>query len=141
MQSCRNVIVLAGFGLLIPIVPVDAAAKSSPFVAAFERFARHGEIEKLQAGRVLLTELSCTACHSTGDSRLEPKRGPRLTGAGNRLQNDWIKQFLASPQDAKPGSTMPDLFASWPDAEKSRAIESLAAFLQTQLQEFPDING
>lgn len=135
---CR-IVILAGLGILPPIAKADPIAP--PFVPAFDRFALHDEIEPTQAGQLLLSELSCTACHATKQSVLQPKRGPRLTGAGNRLQADWIKRFLASPQKTKPGTTMPEMFAGWPDSEKSKAIESLAAFLGSQREEYPDIKA
>ncbi len=114
----------------------------SPFVAGFERFARHGEISPLAAGELLLSELSCRACHSpTSDPNTAPKRGPRLNNAGHRLDLDWIKRFLDSPQKTKPGTTMPDMFAKWPAKEKTQAITALSAFLETQRQPFPVLKG
>ncbi len=115
--------------------------QTTPFVAGFERFARHQESETVEAGRLLLSELSCTACHSTKDDQLRPKRGPRLNGAGNRLRPEWIKRFLASPQKTKPGTTMPEMFAGWPNAEGDRAIRAIAAFLGKQREAFPVIKA
>ena len=68
--------------------PLRATEATPPFVAGFERLGRHDEIESDTAGRVLLSELSCTACHASDDKDLQPKRGPQLDGAGNRLQHD-----------------------------------------------------
>ena len=65
-----------------------AQAEAVPFVAGFERFARHQEIDKVTAGRLLLTELSCTACHTSNSDDLKPKLGPQLDGAGNRLGHE-----------------------------------------------------
>lgn len=115
----------------------EAAAPALALVPGFDRFARHAEIDSTVGGRLLLTELSCTACHASDSKLWQPKGGPRLSGAGNRLQPGWIKQFLSAPQTAKPGTTMPDLFAGWPEAEKQAAIESLTAFLGSQREEFP----
>ncbi|MCA9067743.1 MAG: hypothetical protein KDA84_02390, partial [Planctomycetaceae bacterium] len=90
---------------------VNADAPPTNFVVGFDRFARHKEVEEKVGGRLLLTELSCTACHADNSKQLAPKGGPRLNGAGNRLQAPWIKQFLSSTQVTKPGTTMPDMFA------------------------------
>ena len=117
------------------------ALAAPPFVAAFDRFGRHREIDHVVAGRLLLTELSCTACHRTGDELLAPKGGPRLNGAADRLDGDWIRQFLTSPQAAKPGTTMPDVLAGIAPDERSQAVEALAAFLQTQHESFPEIKA
>lgn len=139
MPGLGKLVILLGFGICLPLA--KAEQPKSPFVATFDRFAMYDEIEKSQAGRLLLTELSCTACHATTDSHLEPKRGPRLIGAGNRLQPEWIKRFLASPQATKPGTTMPLMFAGWPDAEKTQAIDALSVFLGSQREDFPEIKA
>jgi cytochrome c2 len=112
-----------------------------PFVAGFERFARHQNIDQDVAGRLLLTELSCTACHAAISDDLKPKFGPRLDGAGNRLGHEWIAKFLAAPQKQKPGTTMPDVLASFPEAGRGAAARALAAFLSSQREPFPDIKG
>jgi len=114
---------------------------AAPFVAGFDRFVRHGQVEQDVGGRLLLSELSCTACHKTKADGLQPKRGPRLAGVGNRLQSDWLREFLASPQAAKPGTTMPDVLAGIPAGEKQRAIGSLLAFLSTQHESFPQLRA
>ena len=120
---------------------VYAQSEAVPFVAGFERFARHQEIDKVAAGRLLLTELSCTACHHSGSDELTPKRGPRLDGAGNRLGHEWIARFLAAPQKEKPGTTMPDVLASFPDAGRGAAARALAVFLSSLHEPFPEIRG
>lgn len=121
-----------------------AFADESPsvsFVAGFERFARHQEVDATVGGHLLLTELNCTACHEAESADLKPKLGPRLNGAGSRLGHQWIKRFLASPQNEKPGTTMPDLLAGFTKDERQNAAAALAAFLSTQQEPFPDIKG
>src|SRR6056297_1243079 len=54
----------------------DGPPPAGPFVPSFQRFAVHEEIAPESAGRLLLTELSCTACHATGDETLAAKGGP-----------------------------------------------------------------
>lgn len=120
---------------------VHAQPDTVPFVAGFERFARHHEIENRVAGRLLLTELSCTACHAATSDDLKPKLGPRLDGTGNRLGHEWIAGFLAAPQKEKPGTTMPDVLAGFPDAGRGAAVRALAAFLTSLREPFPDIKG
>jgi cytochrome c2 len=120
---------------------VHAQPGAVPFVAGFERFARHQEIDEVVAGRLLLTELNCTACHAATSEPLKPKLGPRLNGVGNRLEHQWIQRFLAAPQKVKPGTTMPDLLVSLPEGDRVAAARALAAFLVPQLEPFPDIKG
>ncbi|MCH2200928.1 MAG: cytochrome c [Fuerstiella sp.] len=112
-----------------------------PFVAAFDRFARPGEVDAVSAGRLLLNELSCTACHATDDAGLIPKRGPRLDGAGNRLNHDWIARFLSNPQQAKHGSTMPAMLNGLPAEMQEQTVRSLVAFLGSLTEPFPVIKG
>jgi len=116
-----------------------ARAESSavPMVAGFDRFARHQEIEMAAGGRLLIAELSCTACHNAADEDLQPKRGPKLEGVGDRVQRDWIERFLTSPQTAKPGTTMPDVLVGLPVTEKPKIVAALAAFLATEHQPYP----
>ncbi|NQV22996.1 MAG: cytochrome oxidase [Rhodopirellula sp.] len=119
----------------------QAQRTTVPFVAGFERFARHQEMDAVQAGQLLLTELNCTACHAAASVELKPKLGPRLNGAGNRLEQQWMANFLADPQQEKPGTTMPDLLASLPDNDRRNAAEALAAFLGSLQEPFPEIKG
>lgn len=128
--------------LLLGIVTATAAADgNSPFVAAFDRFARHRDIDLLIAGRLLIRELSCTACHTCDDVSLNPKRGPRLDGAGNRLHLNWVAQFLADPGQMKPGTTMPAVLDDLSPQTKAESIRSLVAFLGSLKDPFPEIKG
>ena len=127
--------------LCSPDAAVADETPSVPFVAGFERFARHREVNELVGGHLLLTELNCTACHEAESADLEPKLGPRLNGAGSRLGHQWMTRFLAAPQNEKPGTTMPDLLAGFTKNERQNAATALAAFLSTQQEPFPDIKG
>ena len=132
-------------GIILIIYGLSAAAsaesESVPFVAGFERFARHQEIDAAIGGRLLLTELNCTACHAATSNDLKPKLGPRLNGAGNRLGHQWMAKFLAAPQKEKPGTTMPNVLAGLPEKDRRSAAEALAAFLSSLHEPFPDIKG
>ena len=97
-------------GLLLALVttaPLEPNA--APLVAGYERFFRESGERSHMGAALLLSELSCTACHATDDAQLSPKRGPRLDGVGRRLQHEWMLQFIAAPQAVKPGTTMPDI--------------------------------
>lgn len=140
---CRLLILFSLIGLVFLITGKSAhcEVKNAPFVSGFDRFARHGEIEPQTAGRLLLSELSCTACHQTENSDLQPKRGPRLNGIGNRRQREWIRDYLASPHLSKSGTTMPDVLHDLPENEKRQIIDSLTAFLTTQSTAYPKIKA
>ena len=83
------------------------------------------ELEPHAGGQLLISELSCVACHPSQRSELQPKRGPRLTGAGNHLQQKWIREFLAAPQITKAGTTMPDVLHGLPPEKKQQTITAL----------------
>ncbi len=123
------------FVLVVTVASVRAAP---PFVAGYDRFA---ESQPIEAGRLLLTELGCTACHPADGSNLNAKSAPILDVAGRRLSGDWVKKFLSSPQHVKPGTTMPDMFAGWDGAEKQNAITALIAFLTTKQNPYPKLNS
>ena len=120
---------------------VAAAEDNSAFVAAFDRFARHSEIDALTAGRLLIGELGCTACHPSDDASLNPRRGPRLDGVGNQLHPNWIARFISSPGKVKPGTTMPALLDDLSPQTKADSIQSLVAFLRSLRDPFPEIKG
>ncbi len=93
---------LAGFAAL----PASAA----PVVAGFERF--HGEkgADPAALGKLLITELNCTACHAHGKALgegLAPNPAPPLGDVGARLKPQWILQHLKDTHTTKPGSRMP----------------------------------
>jgi len=126
---------------LMTLLGVETSATEPPFVAGFDRFGLHKEIPETTAGRLLLSELSCAACHSSSDPHLAPKKGPRLNGAGNRLSDNWVKAFLADPNAVKPGTTMPDVLSGLPREKKTKAINALSAYLSTQREPFPEIKA
>src|SRR5690348_13029622 len=100
-------------------------------VAAFERFYA-AKPPSSAGGQLLLTELSCTACHAAPEgTELAPKGGPVLDGVAARVQPEWIRQFLSDPQRTKPGTTMPDVLAGLKGREREDAVEALVHLLAT----------
>jgi len=86
-----------------------------------------------QAGGLLISELRCTACHD-GIQRgfLPEKTAPDLAGVGSRISPEYLWRFLASPSSAHAGTTMPDVLASRPKAERDKIAEALSHFLISQ---------
>lgn len=119
----------------------DELVSGVPFVSSFDRFGRHADIDPVTAGRLLITELSCTACHATDDAWLLAKRGPVLDGAGSRLKSDWVRSFLLSPPTSKPGTTMPEMLTELPADEREAAADALTAFLSSLQQPFEEIKA
>ncbi len=125
-------------------------SSAPPMVAGFDRFARHGDIDPVDGGRLLLSELSCTACHASGDAAagkntaeaIDPKRGPRLHSAGLRYTQAWLADFIASPHQVKPGTTMPDLLGNRSPQQRREISTAIAAYLAgTQRADYPEIKA
>ena len=114
---------------------------AEPFVPGFDRFGRHGEIDQSIAGQLLISELSCTACHRSEIESLQPKLGPNLHDAGSRLNPSWVRRFLLSPHQTKPGTTMPDVLVGRDAQERGKIANELTAFLMSQNTELPPIKG
>ncbi|MFM8930822.1 MAG: c-type cytochrome, partial [Gemmataceae bacterium] len=104
------------------------ALATPPRVAGFDRFHGKGE-NPSQGGSILLTELNCVRCHGTPDLPASgAKSGPDLSQVGSRVRVSWLKQYLADPQKAKPGTTMPHLLGGSDSAEK---VDLLVHYLAT----------
>jgi len=102
-----------------------------PVVPAFERFYRAADADHVQGGRLLLTELSCVGCHQPrlASPSLEPKSAPSLDGVGSRVRPEFLLEYLVDPQRTKPGTTMPNLLAHLPEAERKSNAEAITHFL------------
>ncbi len=86
---------------------------------------------------VLLTELSCTACHGAGQT-LPPKRGPDLSQVAARAKLPYLTAFIADPGATKPGTTMPHLLHGLDDSERAAAAAAITAYLASLTDERPD---
>ncbi|MBN8246445.1 MAG: c-type cytochrome [Verrucomicrobia bacterium] len=98
----------------------------APFIAGLER-------EDLGpfAGAVLVSELGCTSCHAGGQKAFLAKPGPDLSEVGARANGAHLRRFLASPSGVKPGTTMPDVLAHLPEAQREDVANALAHYLAT----------
>jgi hypothetical protein len=70
-------------------------------------------------GKQLFDLLKCQQCHVLGaipKDQPTSNLAPDLRMASERLQPDWIMQWLKKPSDILPGTRMP---AFWPDYPKS----------------------
>jgi mono/diheme cytochrome c family protein len=116
---------------------VTASLGTEPLIAGFARFHADQPTNTPRAGRLLASELSCTACHASADPWLEPKRGPTLEGIASRVDLAWVRNFLRQPHQIKPGTTMPDLFAEETPENREKQIGALIHFLAS-LPEKPE---
>ena len=89
-------------------------------------------ISGLDIGELLLTELSCIACHQADavvKARLSSRQSPSLGGNGFGITPQYLRAFLLDPQREKPGTTMPDLLHGLDASQKAETVEALVHFL------------
>ena len=126
---------LLRFGCTVMLLGwLGGVAAAAPLVAGFERFGRTAAepTATVESGLLLLGELGCVNCHAAGQhaaANLLPKRGPNLDSVGERIEPAWLVAYLRAPLAVKPGTTMPDLLAGMPDAERDRMATAIAHFL------------
>ena len=101
-----------------------SSVQAEPLVVGFSRF--HSEKASAAGGRLLYNELGCANCHepTTG---LPARRGPLIQGVTERLYVDWLRQFLAAPDTAHAGSTMPALLFNAEPGDPEAILHYLAS--------------
>lgn len=134
-----GIVLALGFSAATPALAGGKAEapKHAPAVPGFTRF-HQAEPASAEAGQLLYTALNCASCHAAADV----KSAPNLDGVGLRVKRSYLKQFLSDPHAAKPGTTMPNLFADDPD--KQAKVEALVHYLAstgTPTQVRPDAKG
>lgn len=119
---------VGGLSLVLGLLTVVAAAEGGdPALPGYH------PLTQAQAGEVLISEFRCAACHSGVQPSQFPERtAPDLAEAGARISPEFLRKFLASPSSVHPGTTMPDVLASQPEAERGRIAEALTHFLVAQ---------
>src|SRR5579885_3374154 len=113
--------------LLPPARGLADSGPAPPIVPGFVRSFTGPKADSVRGGQLLLTELNCVSCHQPTDPSLGRKQAPVLDQVAGRVRVGWLKKFLADPQAAKPGTTMPNLFAADPD--RAAKVEALVHFL------------
>lgn len=110
------------------------AADAHPRVIGFERFFSGEKGDAVAGGQLLLGELNCTSCHQADKSLetyIQKKQAPVLAAVGSRVRPNYLLKFLADPLATKPGTTMPNVLAGLPEAEREEKVEALVHFLAT----------
>jgi cytochrome c2 len=126
--------VRAALCLMLSSSVLSAATPAGPRVPGYERFFAADDADPVAAGRLLLSELHCTACHKAAQGTLgaiTPKQAPVLDDVGERVRIEWLRKFLAEPHTVKPGTAMPDLLGHVPADQRGAHIEALLHFLAT----------
>jgi len=107
---------------------------AQPRVAGFERLYSVETSDPIAGGELLLGELNCTSCHKLDkawESQIQRKPAPVLDTVGSRVRPEYLLKFLADPQKIKPHTTMPNVLAGVPEAERAQQVEALVHFLAT----------
>ena len=128
----RLVFLATLFGLFVLSSVVSQAAPTHSVVPGFERFHAAGKGDAALGGQLLLGELNCTSCHkadAAAAALIQNKQAPVLDAVGARVRPQYLRRFLADPQAVKPGTTMPNLFAALPAAERKQTVEALVHYL------------
>lgn len=93
----------------------------------------HHPLTQAEAGSLLIAELRCAACHAGVErGALAAKNAPDLSNVGSRISPEYLRRFIAAPSKAHAGTTMPDLMAGKPEAERRQIAEALTHFLIAQ---------
>ncbi len=124
--------ILMVLGALLAAGAHSSAAEVHPRVAPFERFYADERSDAAAAGQLLLGELNCTSCHQADaalDSLIVKKSAPILDAVGSRVRPQYLLKFLADPQATKPGTTMPNVLAALPEADRTQKVEALVHLL------------
>jgi mono/diheme cytochrome c family protein len=94
--------------------------------------------EKIEAGKVLMSTdyFACFSCHQQGDQKPEgPPEGwaPDLGMAHERLNPEWILEWIHDPQKVMPGTKMPSFYPGGPDdvfgGDEAKQIEALRDYI------------
>jgi cytochrome c553 len=111
------------------IIGVPNFSSGAPVIPGFERFYADEKSNAADGGRLLLGELNCISCHKAADVKVSTKQAPILTNVAARVKPEFLRAFIADPHGTKPGTTMPDLFAGVPAAERAKQVDALVHFL------------
>lgn len=102
------------------------AASAAPVIPGL---AGKHPLSEAEAGHLLLGELKCAACHTSKQPPTLERAAPDLAEVGGRVDPEYLKRFLTSPEAAHSGSTMPDVLANEPAEERAKIAEALTHFL------------
>lgn len=102
---------------------------AEPVIPAYARLKNKRRVKNWHAGRLLVEELNCVACHDAGDTEFDAKQAPVLSEVSGRVRASHLRKFIANPQEAKPGTTMPGLFDGTSPADRDAQVEALVHFL------------
>ena len=98
---------------------LDYFAAISDAVGPFRTHEPVSDAVVLEAGEELFTQLQCQSCHVTDtipEGRARADLAPDLRMTPERLQPDWVLDWLADPQVIQPGTTMVTFWTDYPNS-------------------------
>lgn len=112
--------------LLSLVIDSSLFATDGVVVPAYQRF-RAEQLNSIDAGRLLISELNCQSCHGNFPGQVVPPRqAPILTKIGERTNAAYLAKYIHDPQALKLGTAMPSIASVKSNAAVAEAI---AAFL------------
>ncbi len=111
---------------------VAGRTAAEPHVPGYVRLHADNDADSAAAGRLLLGELNCVACHQTDDATaaaIDAKQAPILSEVAQRVKPDFFAKYLTDPHAAKAGTTMPNMLAGLSPEERKQQAIALAHFL------------
>ncbi len=130
MKHLKGIII--GTIAVVALSVISPIAVAQPVIPGFERLKEDKTVTLAERGEILLSELNCLSCHVARTAiitRVGMKTPPDLSNAGARLTPQYIREFLNSPHEVKPGTTMPDILHASDARNKKSVIEYLVHFL------------
>lgn len=109
-------------GLILFLLVTSLQAE--PHVIGFERF--HSAEASVEGGAILFSELGCANCHGDSPVKVE-RKGPKLVDLSQRVEREWLREFLRNPENGRKGSTMPSMLHGMSDEN----LGDILAFLGT----------
>lgn len=124
-----NVTIRIFFFLLAISGKLTPSALADPVVLGLE--GNH-PLSSASAGRLLIDELRCAACHETQErSSPSPSRpAPDLERSAALIRADYLKRFIAEPHQASSQTLMPELLAQLKPERKEHVALALAHYLK-----------
>lgn len=124
-----------------PMLPAPyteaSCAKCHPQISDTTMPAGPAVARRLNQGRVLVERWGCVNCHLIEGFEDTPKVGPSLAQAGAKLEGQYLWQWILSPREFRPWTTMPQSFQQ----ENSIALGASGLDPNPELQAWTEVTA
>ena len=102
-----------------------------PDKGAAEAGVAKRELTDEARGLVLIQQLNCAACHAPDSVAgiVRPTQAPRLKWSAKWINPQYLEDYIADPNHAKPGTKMPQLLGQLDKATREKTAKEIAHFL------------